>query len=54
MHSNGLFLIRLKVAALPASPTQIVNLLEPVEVRGKKKSIDDLIEREESKLRPTQ
>ena len=38
MHTNGLFLVRVKIAALPGRPIAINNLLEPVEVKGKKKS----------------
>lgn len=37
MHSNGLALIRPKLVSLPAKPLSIQFLLEPVEVKGKKK-----------------
>ena len=45
MHSNGytlhrfrLFLVAVKPQALPSKPLEIKNVLEPIEVKGKKKS----------------
>jgi hypothetical protein len=40
MHSNGLFLVGVKVENLASTPVKIEKLLEAVEVRGKKKSIE--------------
>lgn len=35
---KSLFLVSIKINSLPDKPIKIVNVLEPIEVKGKKKS----------------